>query len=327
MKSFNSSFRRVLVTGGAGAIGSQVACVLLGQGLEVVVVDDESSGWSFLVPDGAVYVKGSIEDDAVLESCFAGDIDAVVHCAAFFANQNSVEHPEKDLAVNGLGTLRLLQKAQARKVAKLLYTSSSCVYGQVSRIEDMVEDSTALELDTPYAISKLLGEQYCRFWSRHHGMNTVMVRLFNNYGPGEMPGRYRNVIPNFFGDALKGKPLVITGDGTDTRDFTFVEDTVHGILSALFADTRPGDVFNIGSGVETAIMDLALAVNHITGNSGGIQHRPCRQWDHVKRRRAMIGKARSLLDYQPRTVLATGLAKTLEWFSNKNILEKLDDEN
>jgi UDP-glucose 4-epimerase len=312
----DTQFKRILVTGGAGAIGSQVAKKLLDRGYSVVVVDDESSGSREFVPAAAEYIKGSIEDESILDFCFAKSIDAVIHCAALFANQNSIDHPEKDLLVNGLATVKLLAFSKRANVKRFLFTSSSCVYG---RQEEMNEEKKSFDLETPYAITKLLGEQYCQFWGQFHQFNTVIVRIFNNYGPGEIPGKYRNVIPNFFQLALSGKPLIITGDGSETRDFNFVEDTTDGILLAFFSQTQPGDIFNIGSGVETTIKEVAEMINNVTGNKSGIIYHPPRSWDHVKRRKAIIAKAKKNLGYQPKIGLRDGLIKTCSWFRSRNI--------
>lgn len=314
-----NKFETILVTGGAGAIGSQTARKLLERGYRVVIVDDESSGHKELVPNSAEYIKGTIESDDVLKSCFEQKIDGIIHCAALFANQNSVDHPIKDLSVNGLATIKLLEYAQKYNVKKILYTSSSCVYGKQ---EIMVEGNPSIDLDTPYGISKLLGEQYCNFWSKYHKLNTVIIRIFNNYGPSEIPGQYRNVIPNFFKLAIDGKPLPITGDGNETRDFNYVDDTTDGILLAMFNDTKPGDVFNIGSGKETKIVDLALLINSVVGNIAGLEFKPSRSWDHIKRRKANTDYAKEILGYMPKVKLQEGLEKTKEWFFKNRDLVK-----
>lgn len=301
---------RVLVTGGAGAIGSNLAAELLRRGHEVVVLDDLSSGHRELVPPGVTLIEGSVSDDVALEAAFARRPERVFHLAALFANQNSVEHPDRDLTVNGLGVIKVLEHAQRSGVGKVLYTSSSCVYGNKAVMRETDRD---FKPDTPYAITKLLGEQYCTFWSEQHKLDTVMVRLFNTYGPGEHPGRYRNVIPNFMKLAMSGEALPITGTGEETRDFNFVADTVAGMILAMETATTPGDVFNLASGRETRIIDLANAINAITGNRGGIKLLPRRGWDHVLTRRGDTAKAESVLGYRPRVSLEDGLARTHAW--------------
>ena len=218
---------RVLVTGGAGAIGSNLARALIKRGNEVVVVDDLSSGYRDLVPAGARFVEGSITDDTALAAAFEPAPHYVVHAAALFANQNSVDHPQDDLMVNGLGLIKVLERAVKAEVRKVLFCSSSCVYGGKAM---MREGDLELRPETPYAITKWLGERYIRYWADQHGLNAASVRLFNVYGPGERPGRYRNVVPNFFALALRGESLVVTGTGEETRDFTFMKDAVDGLL-------------------------------------------------------------------------------------------------
>ena len=191
----------ILVTGGAGAIGSNLVASLLKEGHKVIVLDDLSSGHKRNISEAAVFFQGSILNEELLEEVFQNaKIDYVLHLAALFANQNSVDHPTLDLSVNGLGTLNILEKSLKYGVQKVVYTSSSCVYGN----DPIMNEDKPLNgiLDTPYAITKLLGEQYCKFFSKCNGLNTVIVRLFNCYGPGEIPGKYRNAIPNFFSTAL-----------------------------------------------------------------------------------------------------------------------------
>lgn len=302
--------KRVLVTGGAGAIGSNLAAELLARGHAVTIIDDLSSGHRALVPAGAQLVVGSIVDDVALERAFAGGPEQVFHLAALFANQNSVEHPGRDLTVNGLGLVKVLEHAQRAGVAKVLYTSSSCVYGNKALMQETDLD---FKPDTPYAITKLLGEKYCRFWSEHHRLDTVIVRLFNTYGPGEHPGRYRNVIPNFMKLAMAGQPLPITGTGEETRDFNFVSDTVAGMMLAMELATVPGDAFNLASGRETTIKTLAEHINDITGNRAGMAFQPRRGWDHVLTRRGDTSKAETVLKYKPRISLRQGLELTHAW--------------
>jgi len=301
---------QILITGGAGAIGSNLAAALVARDNKVVVLDDLSSGHRALLPHGVPLIEGSITDDSALAEAFAGGIDYVFHLAALFANQNSVDHPEADLDANGRGTLKVLEHACRAGVRKLLFSSSSCVYGNKPV---MTEDNPDFQLNTPYAITKLLGEHYCKFWVEHHGMNVVILRLFNTYGPHEYPGPYRNVIPNFFARAMKGETLIITGTGDETRDFTFVEDTVRGMLGAMFAETVPGDIFNIASGQETRIVDVATMINEIAGNAAGIVFQPRRAWDSVSRRRGDIGKAQATFGYRPRVSLREGLERTHAW--------------
>ena len=301
---------KILVTGGAGAIGSNVVAILREQRQKVTVLDDLSSGHRRFVPEDVEFIEGSITDDTSLAKAFSGKPDYVLHMAALFANQNSVDHPVKDLDVNGLGTLKVLERCSQSNVRKVVYTSSSCVYGHK---ELMDENDVHYDLDTPYAVTKLMGEHYCRLWSRYQKLDTVILRLFNTYGPGEFPGRYRNVVPNFIREAMAGRPLTITGTGEESRDFNFVEDTARGIVSALFAETKSADVFNIASGRETRIIDLATKINALTGNKAGVNFGPRRAWDSVLRRRGNIEKAQAAFGYRAQTTIDDGLQRTYAW--------------
>lgn len=306
----NFKGKNIVVTGGAGAIGSNLVKRLSKEGATVNVIDDLSSGFEKNISDiwNVNLYKGSIVGDYSLAMTFSEDIDIVFHLAALFANQNSVDHPALDLSINGLGTLRLLQKAKARKVKRFIYISSSCVYG-----------SKGNTLDTPYAITKSLGEKYTTYFNKQFNLDTVILRLFNNYGVNEYPGEYRNVIPNFMKLALGGKPLPITGTGKETRDFTYVEDTVEAICRAALKNEALGQTIDIGTGKETRIMDLAQKINKLTNNSAGYEVKEARDWDKITTRVASTARMKELLEYTPQTKLNEGLKKTLAWFKREGI--------
>lgn len=258
-------------------------------------------------------IVGDILDAHILDRAFRGGVDTVFHLASLFANQNSVDHPERDLLVNGLGTLRVLERSREVGVRRFVFTSSSCVYGRKEGA--CREDNLIFHPETPYAVTKLLGERYTAFYQEFHHVPTVIVRYFNVYGPGEWPGKYRNVIPNFFALALRNEALLVMGDGTETRDFTFVSDAVSGTIAAAVSKAAIGRVYNIGSGVETTILTLAEHINRISGNSGGIVFGPPRRWDGITRRCADISRAVADLNYRPKVFLAEGLAETYRWFA------------
>jgi nucleoside-diphosphate-sugar epimerase len=310
---------KVLVTGGAGAIGSRLVHHLCGEH-EVLVLDDLSSGWLENIAGLPIRVwRGSVTDEEILDEVFAEQPDVIFHLAANFANQNSVDYPLKDLRVNGIGTLRLLQFALRKPVKRFVYTSSSCVYGNTGPVAR--EDSSNYSLDTPYAITKLLGEQYVNFFQQHHELPTVVLRIFNNFGPGEYPGKYRNVIPNFMRRVLKGEPLVITGTGDETRDFTFVDDTVRALRLAMDRPEAVGMTFNVGTGCETSVKRLAQLIVATCGRKVAIEYQPRRGWDSVDRRSADVGLIRERLGFQASVDLETGLAKLHQWFLENRIAE------
>ena len=192
--------KRILVTGGAGCIGSNLVQALIKANVEkVIVLDDFSSSprWNLPNHPEIFIVNGSILIEENLKRAFSERPHYVFHLAAHFANQNSVDHPETDLMVNGLGTLKVLQYSHLAGVEKFVFASSGCsVYGSQAPLP-LREDFVSLHLDTPYQIHKLLGELYCNYFHNYYGLPIAIARYFNVYGPGEVPGKYRNVIPNF----------------------------------------------------------------------------------------------------------------------------------
>jgi len=308
--------KTVLVSGGAGAIGSNLTRGLAQAGARVIVLDDLSSSERWNVPSlpGVLFVEGDVLDEVLLKRVFLERPAIVYHLAAFFANQNSVDHPERDLLVNGMGTLRLLEYSVLAGVQRFVYASSGCsIYGSAAPLP-LREEYMSLHLSSPYQITKMLGELYCNFFYHHYGLAVVKPRFFNSYGPGEAPGQYRNVIPNFIYWAMKGLPLPITGTGEETRDFTYVGDIVDGLLRAGVFDSAVGQEFNLASGAETTILSLAEMINEAAGNTAGIRFVPRRKWDTKPRLRASVERAQELIGYCPSTPFSEGLQHTIGWF-------------
>lgn len=308
--------KTVLVTGGAGAIGSNLTRALAEIGAQVIILDNLSSGTRWNVPSlsNVLFVEGDIRDEVKLKRVFFERPDIIFHLAAFFANQNSVDHPETDLEVNGMATLQLMEYSVFTDVERFVYASSGCsVYGSNAPLP-LTEEFMSMNLSTPYQITKMLGELYGNFFYNHYGLKVVKPRFFNSFGPGEIPGEYRNVIPNFTYWAMKGLPLPITGTGQETRDFTYVEDIVDGLLRAGVMDAAIGEEFNLASGEETKIIDLATMINDVTGNDAGITFAKRRKWDTKSRLRASIDKAGRLIGYEPNTSFEVGLDRTVQWF-------------
>jgi UDP-glucose 4-epimerase len=307
----------ILVTGGAGAIGSNLTRKLGELGARMVIVlDDLSSASRWNVPSlpNIMFIEGSILDEVELKRVFFEGPDIVYHLAALFANQNSIDHPETDLLVNGLGTLRLLQYARMSGVSRFIYASSGCsIYGSNAPLP-LTEEFMSLHLSTPYQITKMLGELYGNFFQHHYDLQVVKARFFNSYGPGEVPGQYRNVIPNFIYLAMKGQALPITGTGEETRDFTYVGDIVDGLLRAGYFKEAVGQEFNLASGAETRIIDLAQMINAQVGNSAGISFAARRKWDTKSRLLASVDRAKQLIGYQPNTPFEQGLKNAIVWF-------------
>jgi nucleoside-diphosphate-sugar epimerase len=309
--------KTILITGGAGCIGSNLARALLGAKAErVVILDDLSASYAWNIPadEKVTFIKGSVLDEERLKRAFSLRPEFVFHLAAHFANQNSVDNPETDLLVNGQGTLKVLEYAALKNVDRFVFASSGCsVYGSDAPLP-LKEEFVSLHLDTPYQITKLLGELYCNYFRNYYGLPVTIARYFNVYGPREVPGRYRNVIPNFMFWAMQGRPLPITGTGDETRDFTFVDDIVRGNLSLGVAKGALGEAVNLASGTETKVIDLANWINELTGNKSGITYKPKRDWDKSTRRRASIEKAGRVLGYEPRMKIPDGLQLVRDWF-------------
>lgn len=308
--------KTVLVTGGAGAIGSNLTRALAEAGATVLLLDDLSSAEEWNVPSvpGVLFIRASVLDEIELKRVFSERPHMVFHLAAFFANQNSVDHPETDLMVNGLGTLRVLQYAALAGAGRVVYASSGCsIYGSSAPLP-LREEFTSLHLSSPYQITKMLGELYCNFFHHHYALEVVKPRFFNSYGPGEIPGQYRNVIPNFIYWAMKGQPLPLTGTGEETRDFTYVADIVDGLLRAGSLPKALGREMNLASGCETRILDLAHQINRLVGNTAGVTFVGRRKWDTKSRLLASVDLAGELLGYRPSVDFDTGLDRTIAWF-------------
>jgi len=309
------SGKTVLVTGGVGVIGSRLVRHLVQRHCNVVVLDDLSSAspWNL---DGVDcrFINGSVEDNGTLDLAFNHKPHLVFHLAALFANQNSVEHPERDLIVNGMGTLRLLTHAADQGVDRVVYSSSSCVYGEEAVPHR--EPGASLHPKTPYQATKLLGEMYASFFHSMRALPVVNARLFNVYGPGELPGKYRNVIPHYIVNALGGFPLEVHGSGDQTRDFTYVDDIVTGLCLCAEKPAAIGQTLNLGSGKEVSIRTVAEAIIELTGSRSEIVSSPFRSWDRVQRRCADLTLSKRLLGFDPRWDLRSGLQETVAWIKN-----------
>jgi UDP-glucose 4-epimerase len=314
-EAFNG--KTVLVTGGAGAIGSNLVKTLNSlETKKIIILDDLSSSYEWNIPTGSKigFIKGSILDEEKLKWAFKEKPEIVYHLAAHFANQNSVDNPETDLMVNGMGTLKVLEYAHMVDVERFIYASSGCgIYGADSKMP-FEEHDVSMKLYTPYQVTKMLGELYTNYYRNLYHLPIVNARFFNSYGPGEVPGKYRNVIPNFFWWSLNKQPLPITGTGDETRDFTYVGDIVNGLLAMAHYEDAVGEAFNLAAGREIRVRDLAEWIIELTGNDAGIVFRERRDWDKKNRLLASIKKARKVLGYEPSMDFKEGLKHVYEWF-------------
>lgn len=311
--------KTVLVTGGAGAIGGNL-CRKLSElnAKKVLILDDLSSAYEWNIPraKNIMFIKGSILNDEILKRAFKEKPEYVFHLAAHFANQNSVDNPEIDLMVNGLGILKVLEYAQLVNIKRFVYSSSGCgVYGLDSKMP-FEEHDTSISLHTPYQVTKLIGELYTNYFYNLYDLPIVNARFFNVFGPGEVPGRYRNVIPNFFYWSMNGQRLPITGDGSETRDWTYVEDIVSGLLAMGVREEAIGEAFNLGSGKEHSVIEMANMIKELTGNNLELIFTERRNWDVKCRLLSSVDKAKKLLDYSPKTDFQEGLVNVHRWFES-----------
>lgn len=307
---------RVLVTGGAGFIGNNLVRRLLQNDVSnIVIMDNQSSGMAVFLPNDSRITFVGMDIDKMDKLNFVinqHEFDYVFHLAAHFANQNSVDHPFSDIQTNIVGTVSLLEILKFHKsLRKFVYASSSCVYGTASQ---MNEDTYIYPSETPYSINKYTAELYTQYYAHLFHVPTVSIRIFNTYGPYEMAGKYRNVIPNFIEKALNGEDLIITGTGRESRDFTYVDDLVDLMLSAALSPSKDGDIFNGGTGDRTEILNMAEIIKEVTGSNSNIVFKPSRNWDKVKDRLSDTSKSCKDLGYEPKVKIREGLEKTIKWY-------------
>jgi len=318
MVDFRTEFSdsTIVVTGGAGAIGSNLTTRLSEYPVdEIVILDDFSSGYRWLVPDKEeiTLIEGSVLNEEKLKRAFKKDPEYVFHLAAHFANKNSVDHPETDLQVNGMGTLKTLQYAHMVDVDRFVYASSGCgIYGGTEIPYE--EDDFTIRHDTPYQVTKQLGEMYTYYFHRLYDLPIANARFFNSFGPGEVPGKYRNVIPNFFYWAKHGQTLPITGDGTETRDWTYVGDIVDGMLRMAVVEGVVGEPFNLATGRDTQVIEMAEKISGRVDNAAGVEYIGRRDWDNKAQIIGSIDKSRRVLGYEPETEFDEGLDRVHDWF-------------
>jgi UDP-glucose 4-epimerase len=303
--------RRILVTGGAGFVGSAVTRRLVDAGARVTVLDDLFTGKADAIPTGATLVQGSVTDSDLVKE-LVSDHSLVLHLAA----RNiiaSTANPLDDYATNIGGTLNVLLAAQASKVDRVVYTSSASVYGNPRSIP-INEDDSIWTL-SPYAVSKLGGENYCTAFAESYGLRVTTVRYSNVYGPGQRPDNpYSGVVSKFMVDAHAGRPVSVHGDGEQTRDYTYIDDAVDATLTAAVHPRAEGEVFNVGTGIETSVNRLAEAIGEALGVDIDIQHIDRRDIDNIRRRVVNIEKIRRMLRWTPQWTLERGLAETANWY-------------
>jgi nucleoside-diphosphate-sugar epimerase len=303
--------RRILVTGGAGFVGSAVTRRLVDAGARVTVLDDLFTGKADAVPTGATLIQGSVTDANLVKELVA-DHSLVLHLAA----RNiiaSTANPLDDYATNIGGTLNVLVASRASKVDRVVYSSSASVYGNPRSIP--INEDDPLWTLSPYAVSKLGGENYCTAFSESYGLRVATVRYSNVYGPGQRPDNpYSGVVSKFLVQAHAGQPISVHGDGEQTRDYTYIDDAVDATLTAAVHPRAEGEIFNVGTGIETSVNRLATAIGEALGVDVDIQHIDRRDIDNIRRRVVNIEKIRRMLRWTPQWTLERGLVETANWY-------------
>jgi len=310
--------KRVLVTSGAGFIGLHLVEKLLKEGNEVVCFDNLATGsldniGDFKENPDFQFIQGDILDREAMDKAFDG-IEYVFHYAAVVGVKRTIENPLEVLNTNIEGTRNVLELSLKHGVEKVIFASSSEVYGEPVEIPERENGHVNAKL--PYAISKLVDENYCRAYYKKFGLKTTSLRFFNVYGPKQESTPYGVVVGIFIRQALSSQPITVFGDGTQTRDFVFIKDNVNATVIAAEKNTTNGEVLNIGTGKPTTILDLAEEIIDIVGNDVEVMFLPERE-NNIKHCFPDISKMRKLLEYKPEYKLKDGLEITVDWYKRR----------
>ena len=302
----------ILVTGGAGFIGAHIVRRLVKEGHRVRVVDNLSTGSLQRLADvvpAIEFIEADLAEPLICDDVVDG-IELVIHQAAIPSVQRSIQDPVASNRSNITATLNLLESCRKYNVRRLIYAASSSAYGDTETLpkrEDMPPNPLS-----PYALQKLVGERYCQLYHELYGLETVCLRYFNVFGPGQDPhSEYSAVIPKFINRILAGQPLTVFGDGEQSRDFTYVENVVRGNLAALYARQAAGKVFNVAYGERTSLNTLIQILERILGVKAAVRYEMARKGD-VRHSLADLRLAQSVLGYEPKIGIEQGLKETVE---------------
>ncbi|MDZ4178927.1 MAG: SDR family oxidoreductase [Coriobacteriia bacterium] len=308
----------VLVTGGAGFIGSHIVDALLADGgYQVRVLDNFATGRRENLAhclSSIELIEGDIRDMEIVEEAVAG-VECILHQAALPSVPRSVKAPVTTNDVNVGGTLKLLSAAHKAGVRRVVFASSSSVYGDGQELPK--HEGMAPRPMSPYAVTKLAGENYLRVFADIYGMETLAIRYFNVFGPRQDPASYYSgVIAKFMTAALEGGRCVVNGDGMQARDFTYVDNVVHANLLALKAPQLDGHAVNVACGERYTLLDLIAGINEAAGVQLSVEYREARVGD-VKYSQAAIERAREVLGYEPLVCFKDGIVRTFNWYAGK----------
>lgn len=309
------SFKKALVTGGAGFIGSHLTEALVAEGCKVVVLDNLSTGHRSnlaTVQRSIELVEGDIRDLQTVRQTMKG-CEAVFHLAAVVSVPQTVEQPLESAAVNDMGTMHVLEAARGDGVASLVFASSSAVYGDdpdLPKCEEMPPKPLS-----PYAVQKITGEYYTRLFHQLYGMKTTSLRFFNVYGPKQDPSSpYSGVVSIFMSKAVQKMPPTIYGDGSQSRDFVYIADVVRALLKAASTRAAAGQSINVGTGISIDVNQLWKTIAQLAGLKMNSRYAPQRAGDIVASV-AAIDTAKTLLGFEPTVAIEEGLANTFRWYA------------
>jgi UDP-glucose 4-epimerase len=307
---------KVLVTGGAGFIGSNIVRLLIEQGHTVSVLDNLTSGYMRnLDPFPSVrFIKGDVRDVAALSDATA-NAEVVFHLAASVGNMRSIDNPIEDSEVNLIGTLRVLEAARKAGTRKIVFSSSAGIFGELKQLP--IAEDHPVEPDSPYGASKLAAEKQCLVYSKLFGIEAMCLRYFNVYGINQRYDAYGNVIPIFIHRILNGEPIVIFGDGEQTRDFVNVKDVAQANYKAAMAQGISG-AFNISSGKRISINELVRLLIQVSSRQPRVENGPIRKGD-VRHSLADISKAKRAFGYDPAVDLTEGLQEYIRWAEREGV--------
>jgi nucleoside-diphosphate-sugar epimerase len=305
----------VLVTGGAGFIGSHIAAGLVSSGARVRIIDDLSTGYRENIEDigGDIdFLEASLADEDSIRKALE-DVELVFHEAAIPSVPRSVEDPKQTHIACVDAVFNLLNLSREQKVRRIVYAASSSAYGdqpQLPKSENMLPEPLS-----PYAVAKLVGEYYCQVFTRVYGLETISLRYFNVFGPRQDPSsQYSGVVSQFISALLRNQRPVIYGDGEQSRDFTYVDNVVHANLQAAETTKGIGSVINVANGERITLNQLLSELKDLTGKKDiGVDYKEVRRGD-VRHSLADVTRAREFLNFQPRVGLREGLQRTIEWW-------------
>lgn len=338
MTALNFSGAKILVVGGAGFVGSNLVHQILAQSpREIIIVDNLLSSDVANIPaDASVrFVFGSITDDRIL-AALPEDLDYAFHLACYHGNQSSIADPFADHDNNTLTSLKLFERLkEIKSLKKVVYAAAACAVAEKTYDAPTAtteEQPVTLYHDSPYSISKIIGELYGNYYFQRHKLPFVKARFSNVYGPREILGAgqwrgtvhtvWRNVTPTFIWRSLNGEALPLDNGGNASRDFIFVEDMARGLMACALKGAV-GGVYNLATGRETSILELATLINEYTGNKTPLDLRPARDWDRSGKRFASTEKAERELDFSAQIDIREGVRRTVEWTkTNAELIER-----